>query len=711
MARTRLPALSEEEAAAVAQGADFWVYVKPVALYRALAERSANSPCILRRNLAYTKLPSGPQHRDGAREGGGCGSIELGFLGYEYRAALGGRERGITVCVSLCEEVITTGDWLYRPLRSWVVRLGPGEQPSVAMPPPPASRLASRAAPCSRVALLVVWDDHPDMGGLRRRRPVAPVCTDIRRGGSWLAFGIVPHGAVVWGATVPVFKAAGTMQVRMAPFTLDMYASELGTHVGFVKCAEARARGRLCSCTVSVSHPRPAAIDRSREGGGRDRAVAVAEPVHFLYLYGDNQRYQHEVVEGCRCPLCGAACGCFLGMRVHLETWHDLFKFTASTAEGLNVIRVECPPGLHSPNGGLVSAEASRLRGRGEKTFSYYMPARGRTFKGRLGCFYQARRRQLMRRRAQAQPASTQAPQGLPPSGIGAGRRGAERGAEERAEEPGLPSHPWHAARQQEFQDKRSQRVITTGQREVPRAPDSRVGGWKAQGGEGQLGKGAQREPEANDADAFSAGQQQQHGPAPLPQSSAPQCTNYSPKENWAESHPFYQCRTAMPMPLETLLEGPETEDEEDHEMQRLQVYRDIHQPRDMSPDERAFFKMWNIFVLGQPIRSDAYTPYACIEFAQQHADTLSSSPELRTYLSLFLLNLYEYDLVTADVMDRCLAIASGCKVPCTPANGCQAPVHGAADQQCSQESLEPGSDGCEEQQGQGAVAEGARAS
>lgn len=644
MARTWLPQLSDEEQEEVAKSAEFWVYVKPVALYQTLAERSSKRPNVLRRNLTYTRaFARWKQAKVQTQEGPEPGTFQLNFLGYEYEMASGGwRSQQISVFVSLCEEITTTGDCLYRPLLNWLVHMSPSNKPSLPIPQLPHSGCARGASTTNLVALLIVWDAHPDLGGLKKPG-MSRVCTDVWSGSNWLCFGYLPCSSRVWGATVPVFNQQGTMQVQMAPFTLEMYSSELGTHVGFVKCWEARAKS--CVCTVNVVAPGsqafpPDKATRNKEHilAGLQRDVGMAsEPVHFLYLYSNNLRYQHEVVERYRCPMCRIECSTFRSMRAHLETSHDLFKYTFSSTDSANLVCVECPANIHTAGGKLISPEAEKLRARQNKTFAYYMPVSTRSFEGRVQ-YHNALYQTIVGRQECAKFVTRweQAPQALP--------CGAESDKEEKSSER-LNAHPWHMNEQPE-----SFRTSGELQQDPPENRQHRE-------------KACHSEQQTKDTETCSVGAMEAPTALARQQTSpTPQNTNFNPKERWSEGHPFYHCRSAMPMTLTQVLEGPETDDDDCMEEQRMQTYRDIHRLQDINEDERDFFKLWNVFVLGHPIQSDAYTPYACIEFAKQHSSRLAGNTELQRCFALFLLNLYKYGLLSAGALDQCTAIACACE-------------------------------------------------
>ena len=70
---------------------------------------------------------------------------------------------------------------------------------------------------------------------------------------------------------------------------------------------------------------------------------------------------------------------------------------------------------------------------------------------------------------------------------------------------------------------------------------------------------------------------------------------------------------------------------------------------------EREFMLLWNIYVLREPIYSDADTAAACLRFASAHAEQLAEA-KVRQKFVLHLVALTKFDLIKPKDISRCLS-------------------------------------------------------
>lgn len=118
----------------------------------------------------------------------------------------------------------------------------------------------------------------------------------------------------------------------------------------------------------------------------------------------------------------------------------------------------------------------------------------------------------------------------------------------------------------------------------------------------------------------------------------------------------FFHSRTCLQM-TEAEIEADNDSDDEINEKEiEEEDMRALDDFVDVAPEEKAFMHMWNMFLCKHPIYADSYTQSACLVFARHHCEELRQCA-IRRCFSLHLLNLWDFGLINATGLDKCLQI------------------------------------------------------
>ncbi|GMH33500.1 hypothetical protein BSKO_01334 [Bryopsis sp. KO-2023] len=647
-----MSALGPKDESEVAAEADFWMYVKPTGLYKLLDERRKQQARFLRRNIAYTRANALRREVRGTRKNTGLGDPRccVCFAGFDDLSNGPQSSQTLSVFVSLCEEIYTPADRLYRPLENRLIHVDRAGNAELELPKPAIK------ASGNLVVLFMVWTAHPDLSHLKKAK-VSKLCSDVWNGRQWLCFGWLPVGGEVWAAALNVdagesnersmFQvmngnvhqvrssvANRNRKVDLEVCTLDMYSSECGMHLGITK--ETREGGHAPSMSIFTSINTPSnsqdivmkdSVVEARIGevstaghGVATQSVEGSTPpnVYFRYMYNSNLSYLEESVPGYQCPYCSLACSSFSGLRAHLETSHDLFLYVFSVEEGRNIVHVICPEELHDKEGKMVSQETEALMDRRNKNFCMHIPSSMSTFVGRIQQHTFTTRMAWERRSHDNVQATHRGRMCIavhqnmdcevshPPSALNVTTN---RG-------PVSISEVIAPCRQEHCSTFSANRMPLAKTCVQPSNANSLV----LSGNEDDW---VQQSPYAypserdNDLEPYEL------------------LSEVVNDDSWRDNHPFYHSQTAMRMTAEEVLAGPDTDDENDLEHRKIQTYR-------------------------FPVGADSYTPLACMRFSEHHAQILQKSVALRRSFSLFLLNLLQYDILDPESLDKCNVIARG---------------------------------------------------
>ncbi len=89
--------------------------------------------------------------------------------------------------------------------------------------------------------------------------------------------------------------------------------------------------------------------------------------------------------------------------------------------------------------------------------------------------------------------------------------------------------------------------------------------------------------------------------------------------------------------------------------MLQARVVRQLDKLTGLSAAEKNLMLSWNIYLRDHPCLSDAQIGQRCIDFAAEHAKAMRADPELRRCFMVHLVNLWEFNIVTSDLVDACM--------------------------------------------------------
>ncbi|GAQ81615.1 VEFS-Box of polycomb protein [Klebsormidium nitens] len=125
----------------------------------------------------------------------------------------------------------------------------------------------------------------------------------------------------------------------------------------------------------------------------------------------------------------------------------------------------------------------------------------------------------------------------------------------------------------------------------------------------------------------------------------------------------FYHSRTGMPMDLDDVLSGLDSEDDLDEDELQHDDKQMLDDFSDVSTEEKFLMHQWNCFARQQRIAADAHMPWASRAFAAVHKGTIGGDPGLRRVFMLMLVKFWNCALISAEDVDDCLKVVdSACE-------------------------------------------------
>ena len=89
--------------------------------------------------------------------------------------------------------------------------------------------------------------------------------------------------------------------------------------------------------------------------------------------------------------------------------------------------------------------------------------------------------------------------------------------------------------------------------------------------------------------------------------------------------------------------------------MLQARVVRQLDKLTGLSAAERNLMLSWNIYLQDHPCLSDAQMGQRCIDVAAEQAQAMRADSELRRCFMGHLVNLWEFNIVTSDLVDACM--------------------------------------------------------
>lgn len=119
----------------------------------------------------------------------------------------------------------------------------------------------------------------------------------------------------------------------------------------------------------------------------------------------------------------------------------------------------------------------------------------------------------------------------------------------------------------------------------------------------------------------------------------------------------FFHSHRAQPMALEQVFSDRDSEDEVDDDIADFEDRRMLDDFVDVTKYEKQLMHLWNSFVRKQRVLADGHVPWACEAFSKYHGQDLARFPPLRWCWRLFMVKLWNHNLLDAGIMNRCNSI------------------------------------------------------
>ncbi|XP_057822546.1 polycomb group protein EMF2B [Cryptomeria japonica] len=116
----------------------------------------------------------------------------------------------------------------------------------------------------------------------------------------------------------------------------------------------------------------------------------------------------------------------------------------------------------------------------------------------------------------------------------------------------------------------------------------------------------------------------------------------------------FFHSHRAQPMALEQVFSDRDSEDEVDDDIADFEDRRMLDDFVDVTKYEKQLMHLWNSFVRKQRVLADGHVPWACEAFSKHHGQDLARFPPLRWCWRLFMVKLWNHNLLDASIMNRC---------------------------------------------------------
>jgi hypothetical protein len=87
----------------------------------------------------------------------------------------------------------------------------------------------------------------------------------------------------------------------------------------------------------------------------------------------------------------------------------------------------------------------------------------------------------------------------------------------------------------------------------------------------------------------------------------------------------------------------------------QARAVRQLDKLTGLSAAEKNLMLSWNIYLHDHPCLSDAQMGQRCIDFAAEQVQAMRADSELRRCFMVHLVNLWEFNIVTSDLVDACM--------------------------------------------------------
>ncbi|XXG77920.1 hypothetical protein AAC387_Pa08g1971 [Persea americana] len=325
--------------------------------------------------------------------------------------------------------------------------------------------------------------------------------------------------------------------------------------------------------------------------------------VIFNYRYYDNTLQKTEVTEDFSCPFCLVQCASFKGLRYHLSSSHDLFNFEFWVTEEYQAVNVSVKTDIWRSE---IVADGVDPR---HQTFLFCSkPRRLRRSKSQL----------QNAKHVHAHVTKMDSPEA---AGEGSHEDFMEKDADGSSNK--LENKKVSKALFGEYHMQSRKRVSECCHPENPCALES-------------------MEPVASSSNMF-AKTRKLSVERPDPRNHA-----------LLQKRQFFHSHRAQPMELEQVYSDQDSEDEVDDDIADFEDRRLLDDFVDVTKDEKQIMHLWNSFVRKQRVLADGHIPWACEAFSKLHGPDLVQVPALIWCWRLFMIKLWNHNLLDARTMNNC---------------------------------------------------------
>ncbi|DBB04347.1 hypothetical protein WJX77_010776 [Trebouxia sp. C0004] len=684
----------------------FWVYVQPMSLYRHIQQRQRFQASFLRRSLTYHK----PKPlADFAR----CTELSM-ILSLESEDAT--CSVFVIVCKKI-HSVPASGRksaMAFEPLSAQLLKLGksPGHDSSAVVKIKVHYQHQHQSAQLG-VMLLAAGDPLVAhlLDALKKKTKWSKAGTSgfSLTTGCTLdkAFGLIPSGDAVfwhftelparWDLHLPLklkarlrkgmmrTVAGGTgcvLQLTSQAIQGPIFDMQLGlqthnstrpTSAGSSSCSHSSGRGQAGSTDSHTSASKP--IDCGQEHDRKRKSSTV----HFCYYFHNGLRHVKEATTNFTCFACKQTCNGLLGLQQHIEASHDFFNFGyfQGEADAIPTVNVRCPGELYDQQGTLQNPEADDI-GDGTDCKEIYFECRskklralklqqyGMTDKERASlpaCLTSNQFNKAAWKSWHARMYEDE--QRLPAQAMASSASRAHS-------PPPLPLRPFLAKPHPPTCPQPHPNAPGTSHAEatastsinhstIPMPASSAA----ANGGRGATA----RAKTANGGDDDAATASAKTGKPPVGGQRQVQSRKRGRPPHHASGSqerpaPVYfharSCSRMTPQEVSHIMQDPhavtDSDDEaDDRDCSKARVVRQLDRLTGLSAAEKNLMLSWNMYLHDHPCLADAQMGQRCIAFAAEQVQAMRADSELRRCFMVHLVNLWEFNIVTSDLVDTCM--------------------------------------------------------
>ncbi|MCO5569876.1 hypothetical protein L7F22_023590 [Adiantum nelumboides] len=460
-----------------------------------------------------------------------------------------------------------------------------------------------------------------------------------------------------------------TVKTNLFPSRLQLVNSMDGPFVNFqptrpTTIAQGLEQARLQLCLSVQEFGRGLNVSKTVNGNSSSSGRFINCPslsqarslqqrqVVFHYHYFFNQLYKSEVTENFSCPFCVRCCSGLKGLRCHLKSSHDLFTFEFFAMSDYRLVNVFCRNDVLDSEGNV--RETDGLNDPRLKNFMYWSKC-GRPRKPTIILDLQANKFQSEGRTYDIERCQAAFSVSQPPCSVSVGKTETPRLIQEQ--------HQKHERSHEEGKAVKVDEAVQALKKSRPVTEDLKTLSSVGHRFAGLAPNGvclAIAAPRPGDKRSV----QSMLNTQVLPVKSRVGKRRKSFVERsearvrfQLQKQQFYHSHTSQPMALEQLLSERDSEDENDKAVLDLEDRRMLDDFVDVTRDEKELMHLWNSFVRKQRVLADGHCTWACEAFTKLHAKRFHSHMALRRCLMLFLIKLWNHNLVDGNTINKCLFI------------------------------------------------------